>query len=326
MTTPPRSPIGIAIPTLLLLSLGPGSSSAQDPPVEAVVTVTTLTEPFEASGGVTVGPEGDVFVADFGPELNQGNGPDVYRVSPEDGSLELYATGLIGASGNDFNAAGELLQSNIGANRTSRILPDGTVTTFSTGHANPVGLVVDAEDVAYVANCGNRTISRVTPDGVTTQFATSPLLQCPNGITRDDAGNLYVANFNNGFVLHIDPAGLVNLFAVIPGNQNGHLTFANGRLYVVARRANQIYTVEMDGTVSLLAGSGIRGKADGPALQASFSIPNGIAPSPDGRRLYVNDAVSLIGTALNPVVIRVIDLGLPPVEDPPEGAEPVAPR
>ena len=307
---PPRT-MSIAVCLIMAFSFDVGHGSAQEP-----VVVTTLTVPFEASGGVTVGPEGDVYVADFGPELNQGNGPNVFRVSPEDGSIVLYATGLIGASGNDFNSVGELLQSNIGANRTSRIQPDGNVTTLSTGHAAPVGLVVDATDVAYVANCGNNTVSRITPDGVSNQHATSPLLQCPNGITLDDVGNLYVANFGNGSVVRIDPAGAVSVFATIPGSQNGHLTFAGGKLYVVARRANQIYSVEMDGVVTLLAGSGVRGKADGPALQASFSIPNGIAPSLDGRLLYVNDAVPATGTALNPVVVRVIDLGIPIEETP----------
>ena len=311
MTIAIRSRLSIASCVLTVLSFGAGYVVAQEP-----VMVTTLTVPFQASGGVTVGPDGGVFVADFGPQLNQGNGPNVFRVSPEDGSIVLYATGLIGASGNDFNSLGDLLQSNIGANRTSRIQPDGTVTTFSTGHAGPVGLVVDAADNAYVANCGNGTVSRVTPDGVASQFAASPFLQCPNGITLDDVGNLYVANFGNASVVRIDPAGIASVFATIPGSQNGHLTFAGGKLYVVARRANQIYTVEMDGTVTLLAGTGVRGKADGPALQATFSIPNGIAPSLDGRVLYVNDAVQVTGTALNPVVVRVIDLGIPLEETP----------
>jgi hypothetical protein len=84
------------------------------------------------------------------------------------------------------------------------------------------------------------------------------------------------------------------------------LTFANDRLYVVSRSGNQIHEVTLSGQLKLLAGSGACGKADGPALQASFSFPNGIAASPDGDTLYVNDAVPLCNANLNPVVVRMI--------------------
>jgi hypothetical protein len=37
-------------------------------------------------------------------------------------------------------------------------------------------------------------------------------------------------------------------------------------------------------------------------------VPNGIDASPDGRFLYINDAIPVNGANLNPVVLRVIDL------------------
>ena len=37
-------------------------------------TVTTITSEFGASGGVSVGPDGNIYVGDFGVALNNANG------------------------------------------------------------------------------------------------------------------------------------------------------------------------------------------------------------------------------------------------------------
>jgi len=239
------------------------------------------------------------------------NGTNVYRVSPHDGSFSVYASGLQGASGNDFDSQGNLFQSNIAAHKISKINPQGVVTDFvSANIQSPVGIAVGPGDTVFVANCGNNTITKITPDGISTVFVSSNLLNCPNGLTMDDQSNLYTSNFSNGWVVKITPDGTVSNFAFIPGNNNGHLTFANGKLYVVARCNNQIYEVELDGTINLLAGNGTPGNEDGPALQATFFLPNGIRASLTGDTLYVNDDTApnsgCSTSALNPVVVRMI--------------------
>lgn len=240
-------------------------------------------------------------------------GRPLKKINLADGSVSVFASGLSGASGNAFDSQGNLYQSNIAGNRISKIDPSGNVSTFATnGIFSPVGIAVGAGDTVYVANCGNGTIRKIAPDGTSMPFASGSLFSCPNGLTIDNDGNLYTANFNNGNVIKIEPDGTASLFATIPGGNNGHLTFANNRLYVVGRCNNRIYEVSMSGDVSWLAGSGQRGNTDGPASSASFSIPNGIAASPDGTVLYVNDAVPLGGGcfqgALNQVVLRKISL------------------
>ena len=224
--------------------------------------------------------------------------------------MSVFATGLVGASGNAFDSKGDLFQSNIGASRISRITPNGTVSTFvSQGISNPVGIAIDAEDNLFVANCGNNTITKVTSDGVSTQFSSSPLLSCPNGIALASDGNLYVANFGNGQVLRVEPNGSATTFANLPGNNNGHITFANGVLYVVARSAHRIYQLTLDGELTLLAGTGTRGLWDGAALDARLSLTNDIAVSPDGSILYFNDVVNQTGgDVISPVVIRKLIL------------------
>lgn len=271
------------------------------------VMVSTLTKPFNGSGGVTVSKSGDIFVGDFGATLQNADGIQITRVT-RDGTLSVFAKGFAGASGNAFDAAGNLYQANIAGNRVSKVTPDGKVTTFASENLiNVVGVAVDADGNVFVANCQNPgRITKITPDGKSSILVTSALLSCPNGLTLDDQGNLYTCNFRNGNVITVTPKGEASLFATIPGSSNGHLTFANNRLYVVSRGGNRIYEVSLSGAIKLLAGSGECGKKDGPALQASFSFPNGIAASADGDTLYVNDAVPLCGADLNPVVVRMI--------------------
>ena len=274
-------------------------------------TVSTLTDAIQGgSGGVCIDKAGNIYVADFGNKLGAGYipGDKVFKVTPE-GVVSVFATGLVGASGNAFDSHGNLFQSNIGANSISKIAPDGTVTPFSnTGLASPVGIIIDENDNLYVCNCGNNTIRKITPNGVSTQFAASAILSCPNGITRDNEGNFYVANFNNGIVAKITPDGQnVSVLVTIPGNNNGHITFANGELWVAARGANQIWRVSLNGQATRVAGNGVRSVVDGPALQASFGSPNDLAFDSTGTILYVNDVLNAPNQAiLEPMVIRKI--------------------
>lgn len=278
-------------------------------PLNGQVMVSTITESFAASGGVSIDAEGYLYVADFGAQLSNANGQTITRVDPADGSLSTFASGFSGASGNAFDSQGNLFQSNIAGGFISKVDPSGNVSFFtSTNIIGPVGIAIDANDNVFVANCGGNTIARITPDGATsTVFATSNLLNCPNGLTIDENNNLYTCNFSDGNVLKIDPAGNVSILTSISGANNGHLTYHNGYLFVVDRGGNRIYRVNATtGQQILVAGNGACGKADGPALEATFSFPNGIKATPSGDTLYVNDAVPLCNANLNPIVIRMI--------------------
>ena len=120
-------------------------------------------------------------------------------------------------------------------------------------------------------------------------IAAGALFQCPNGITTDDQDNIYVANFNNGNVIKITAAGAASVFATLPGNNNGHITFANDTLYVAALAAHQVWQLDLDGNASLVSGTGTGGNQDGPGSTATHFRPNGIDHSPDGSMLYIND-------------------------------------
>ena len=295
---------------LLLVMAAAAAAGAQT--LAEKVTVSTLAEAPAGSGGISIGPDGRIYTADFGAKLGDPTtaGKKIYAVTKK-GEVELFAEGLEGASGHAWGADGSLYQSNIRGKKITRIASDGTQSTFtSEGVVNPVGIVIDDDGTLWVANCGAQSIQKVTPDGTSTRFVTDPLLACPNGMAIDDDHNLYAAAFYSGDVVKIAPDGTVSKLATLPGNNNGHVTYAAGALWVVARSAHQIYRVSLEGEVALVAGTGEKGGADGAGTEASFCYPNDIAASADGKTLYVNEIgdETSQGFKLDPTRIRVLQM------------------
>ena len=271
----------------------------------------------DASGGVTFGPDGNVYVSDFGPALGQASvNTKVYKVEYGTWDVSEFASGFSGASGARFDSQGNFYQSNPSGARVSKRTPDGNVNLnwVTNGMSGgPIGITNDAEENLYVCNCGANTIRKVTLDGVSTLFASSTLFNCPNGITIDPDENLYVCNFSDGRILKITPNGDVSLFATLPvfgGVGNGHLTYKNGFLFVAAIGVGQIFKLSLSGEEEVIAGiSQGFSNNDGPALQATFSKPNGIAASITGDTMWVNCSVPTWvsnGNALHPGRVRMI--------------------
>ncbi|WP_353777637.1 hypothetical protein [Winogradskyella sp. 3972H.M.0a.05] len=279
--------------------------------IERTNLVSTLVQTINiGTGGVSVDQAGNVYVADFGVSLPLHNGTQVARVTPN-GDVSTFISGFAdGASGNHFDAQGNFYQSHQGGNRISVTDTNGVTTNFSSGGflSVPIGIAIDAQGNLFVANCGGNNIIRITPQGNQSVFASSGLLSCPNGITFDASGNLFVANFNNGSVIRVDSNGNASTFSTIPGNNNGHIIYANDRLYVIARSANSVYEIDMNGNATLLAGNGTRGGTNGAALNSNLSLPNDLDVSPDGTKLYVNEVATNVGNGLTPSRVRVIHL------------------
>ncbi|MDA8017260.1 MAG: NIPSNAP family protein [Thermoanaerobaculia bacterium] len=273
-----------------------------------VTTVATLDA---GTGGLELDADGRLYSADFGARLGDAAsaGSKIWRID-QAGVATVFAAGFEGASGNALDAAGNFYQSNIRGAGISRIDPRGQVQhAFAEGIPGPVGIAIDEDGGLFVTSCGG-AIYRVDQQGETALFVESPLLKCPNGIALG-GGELYVANFYNGDVLRVSRDGDVAVLATLPGGNNGHLVFHDGRIYVAARGAHQIYSVSTDGTTALVAGSGTRGHDDGPAGEATFSFPNDLAITPDGKTLFVNEVGSLSGSGMDiaPTRIRRITLG-----------------
>ncbi len=298
--------LGCFLLSLYLLSSCVENASQTTPP-EVVTLVDNL---YGGTGGMSVDASGYIYSSDFGPFL--GSIPNfqpatrVFRISP-DGQVATFAEKLAGSSGSDFDlTTGTLYQSNIRGGFILALDPAGKVDTVSTDSiVAPVGVYYDPEEIV-VCNCGNNTLRKVDGAGNSRLFAESELFKCPNGITKTPEGNYFVSNFFDGAVLKITPEGEVSTFVEIPGNNNGHLVYRDGYLWVVARGAHQIYKVSLAGKVDLYAGSGKKGRKDGSLLDASFCYPNDLEFSPDGKYLYLNEVADTLsnGRILTPTAIR----------------------
>jgi len=284
----------------------------------AEVSVSTLLK-LDASGRITSGPEGYIYASDFRPQLGPAEAPTkVYRINPDTGEYSIFADGFDGASGSAFDNDGNFYQAEPRGNRVIRISRDGERRVLAANLKTPIGVQVDKIGDVIVCNCAGSEILKIKQNGEASVFAAdAELMQCPNGLTQDDAGNFYAVTFGAGNVLKITPEGVVSLLAELPvltGGPNpvglGHITFANGVLYVTAIGTGMIYQVTLTGESTALAGIAFAfANVDGAGDVATFSKPNGIAASPDGKRLFINvsdPTWAANPSGLHPASIRVV--------------------
>ena len=236
-------------------------------------------------GGVAVDSAGNIYIAD---DLNQ--------------RVRKVSNGII---------------TTVAGNGTLGYYGDGDPAT-SAALNGPSHVALDAAGNLYIADSGNNVIRKVS-NGVITTIAGNGIAGCcgdggppanaffnrPSGLAFDTAGNLYIADTlnyrireishgtittvagtgTNGFTGDGGPATAAELFAPY-----GVAVDVAGNLYI-ADASNQRIRKVTNGTITTFAGNEqYRFSGDGgPAISATFSVPQGLALDATGA-VYIGDS------------------------------------
>ncbi len=191
-------------------------------------------------------------------------------------------------------------------------LQDGSLTEARFNL--PRAMVLDANGNMYVADQANNVIRKITTAGQVSTLAgngeagsmdgtdSSARFNQPGALVVGKDENIYVADYAGNAIRKVTPQGEVTTVAgdSIFGNVNGDGTYARfhgpsgitmddqGNFYVTDFLNNQIKKITSDYQVSLFAGTGAIGAADGDRLQATFYGPTTITTDKDGN-MYVGD-------------------------------------
>jgi NHL repeat len=240
-----------------------------------------------------------------------------------------------------IDSGGNMYVADTGNQRVRKINSSGTISTFagngatnffgdsgpatSAGLDRPQAAVVDTAGNLYIADTFNQRVRKVASDGTITTFAgkgtpgfggdngpaTAAMLNMPNSVALDSAGNVYVTDSLNFRVRKIDTHGTITTFA---GNGQagccGITQIGDGGLAVNARlgigvqglaidAADNVYIadgqnyrvrkVDANGIITTVAGNGQDGSTgdNGPATDAALS-PAWLSFDNAGN-LYISD-------------------------------------
>jgi sugar lactone lactonase YvrE len=170
-----------------------------------------------------------------------GNGSIFYN--PNVDNIPATSATLVNPAGVVTDGLGNLFISDRDDNRVRVVAPNGIINTFAGNGSNgfsgdggqatlaqinfPIGLATDAAENVFIADWENNRIRKVTPNGIITTVAgngtqgfggdggqaTAASLYSPSGVAVDASGNLLIADFGNMRIRKVTPAGIITTFA-----------------------------------------------------------------------------------------------------------------
>ena len=184
----------------------------------------------------------------------------------------------------------------------------------------PSGVAVDDKGNIYISDRSNNRVRVVDNKGTITTFAgnggdgykgdlgpaTQAQLSKPFGLALDKKGNLYIADRENNRVRKVNPQGIITTVAGDGGfffmgdngpsyrasiaGPTGVVVDKNGILYIADRNNNRIRSVDTQGMIRTVAGTGqqdYNGESE-IARDTNLYLPFGVALDQDGKILIID--------------------------------------
>jgi uncharacterized protein (TIGR03437 family) len=304
-------------------------------------TISTLTTT-SAPEGLAFDSSGNLYIASWGlSEILKYSSSGVTTILAGSGNFGYGGDGgpatgatLSGPEGLFVDSTGAVWFSDTSNNRIRKITPDGNISSpIGSGYSGlsnlgsdptgvsvyqPDGIFVDATGIVYWAESGNNRVRSYNPStrqiadlaGTTPPLTTSGapaslLLNNPNAVTSDSAGNIYIADTSNNVIRKITPSGVSSIIAGTgqPGfngdvgqatainlsSPSGIAVDSQGNFYLTDTGNHRVRKVDTTGRITTVMGAGsglpFPGTFDGNAL---LLYPWGIAVDGKGG-FYVSD-------------------------------------
>ena len=299
---------------LLCLASATPPANAFDRGDVDVLTVLPDAAPGQPSSveGLTVGPDGNIYVATFGFNATGAlTGNAVLYVIKPNGKLLRQVTiansspHVLGLRFNPVN--GFLLVLDFGAGRVLHVDPlTGASSVFATptmGGSGLNALTFDKLGNAYISDSFNGVIWKVGPNGgVPTVWSNSPLLGPGTGLTPPFGANgvefnhagsvLFVANTAFHQIIQIPvnsngSAGTASVFITGINAPDGIAIDRDENIWICANQEDDIVVINKTGKVIAKLGDFNGINEDGVASGLLF--PASLAFSLDGKTLYVSN-------------------------------------
>jgi len=297
--------LGIAAGPVFADDHGDGQSIGHGP----ALPFATLPDGATGPEGLTVGPDGNVYVTTFGFNATgaaTGNG-QLYVFDDDSGRL-LRQVNIQGSSVHLLGLAfhpttGALLVIDFGAGNVLTVDPftgHSSVFMTVTGGSGLNALTFDKDGNVYVSDSFQGIIWKTGPGGgAATAWVTNPLLTTTgfppfgaNGVEFNNAGTiLYVANTGNDTIVQIpvsngNPGTPTVLVQSING-ADGIAVDKRGNIWACANQSDQIVVVDSSG--KLLAKLGRFEGVSKDGTPGGLLFPASPAFSKDGKFLFVSN-------------------------------------
>jgi trimeric autotransporter adhesin len=287
--------------------------------------------------GVAVDNAGNLYISDTANNVVRRVSNGVISNFAGTGTAGSSADQLSGPQGLAVDSAGNLYIADTQNNRVRKVTGGAISTVAGTGTAGfggdggaaanaqlnaPFGVAVDAAGNLYIAEFSNNRVRKVATNGNITTLAgngvsgfsgdggqaTGAMLNGPQGVAVDSAGNVYIADTANNRVRQVAPNGVISTVAgtgaagysgdggsavnAQVGNPTAVAVDSVGNVYIADGNA-RVRKLFLSGLITTIAGTGPRGYSGdgGSGPNARLNGPSALAINAAGN-IWIADSLN----------------------------------